>query len=241
MQYIASIGNIRWHINWMSALFFICFFILFLSLGIWQINRAEEKQQWLDNQQSQLNDSAKPHSMAALASLSEFTKVRLEGRFDAGQFWHLQNQVLNGVTGFDILVPFTNANQQSVLINLGWSEEPLTTLDHLPLGPITIEAIVRAPLDLPFVENIFTELESSVVEILPEYFPYPDLINSNYLQIEPDQPYALVTHWQHTVMKPAKHIGYAIQWFAMAVVLLIAFFLANSNLAQLLGWQSERN
>ncbi len=40
-------------------------------------------------------------------------------------------------------------------------------------------------------------------------------------------------------VSPAKHRGYAVQWFTMAVVLLIFFFLRSSNIWQLLGGRGD--
>ena len=42
---------------------------------------------------------------------------------------------------------------------------------------------------------------------------------------------ALQTGWATVSVQPAKHTGYAVQWFVMAVVLLIMTVIANSNLA----------
>jgi len=38
-------------------------------------------------------------------------------------------------------------------------------------------------------------------------------------------------------VQPSKHTGYAVQWFAMALVLLIMAVIANSNLAD---WLKQR-
>ena len=101
----------------------------------------------------------------------------------------------------------------------------------------TIEGRLRAPFDLPFFDNDFSGSGPSVLEIDPKQFPYPDLITDWYLQISPEHPQALTTHWQLPKITPAKHLGYALQWFSMSLVLLIAFIFANSNLGLLLRKQ----
>jgi cytochrome oxidase assembly protein ShyY1 len=39
-------------------------------------------------------------------------------------------------------------------------------------------------------------------------------------------------------VQPAKHTGYAVQWFVMALVLLLMTLIANSNLAE---WLKQRS
>ncbi len=57
-----------------------------------------------------------------------------------------------------------------------------------------------------------------------EFFPYQ-------LRLDQDSPGALQTGWATVSVQPAKHTGYAVQWFVMALVLLIMTVVANSNLA----------
>jgi cytochrome oxidase assembly protein ShyY1 len=58
-------------------------------------------------------------------------------------------------------------------------------------------------------------------------FPYPIRINAG-------EPGALVADWQIVNMSPVKHRAYAVQWFAMAAVLLLYYLIRSSNLWQLL-------
>ena len=63
--------------------------------------------------------------------------------------------------------------------------------------------------------------------------PYP-------VRIDAGEPGALLVDWQIVNVSPAKHTGYAVQWFTMAVALAIIFLLRNSNLWDVLrGRQSE--
>jgi len=44
------------------------------------------------------------------------------------------------------------------------------------------------------------------------------------IRLEADQFGALPRYWPSTVMSPEKHRGYAIQWFLMALAVLIAWW-----------------
>ena len=43
------------------------------------------------------------------------------------------------------------------------------------------------------------------------------------IRLAADQPGTLPRYWPNTVMSPQKHRGYAVQWFAMAFAVLIAW------------------
>ncbi|WP_317932822.1 SURF1 family protein [Halioxenophilus sp. WMMB6] len=238
MPGIAAIRNIQWQINKTAALFFCCFFVMFIGLGFWQIERAGQKKVWLETRG--FNAAIEPQQVSWLSDFTggEFSRVSLRGHYDLTHYWLLQNQVLDGIVGEDLLVPFITGAGEAVLVNLGWREESVWRKNsgqpqHLPSGAVTITAVLRKPFDLPFVSNIFEGGQASVLEVVPGDFPYTNLEANWYLQLDPSQPEALLTHWQMNTITPAKHIGYAVQWFTMAAVLLFAFLVTNSNLVSL--------
>ncbi len=58
-------------------------------------------------------------------------------------------------------------------------------------------------------------------------FPFP-------VRTDAGEPGALQVDWQLVNMSPQIHHGYAVQWFAMAVVLFVFYLFRSSNLWQLL-------
>mgnify|MGYP000143624448 CR=1 FL=1 len=58
------------------------------------------------------------------------------------------------------------------------------------------------------------------------------------LRLDQDSPGALQTGWAAVSVQPAKHTGYAVQWFVMALVLLLMTLIANSNLVE---WLKQRS
>jgi cytochrome oxidase assembly protein ShyY1 len=61
-----------------------------------------------------------------------------------------------------------------------------------------------------------------------EVFPYE-------VRIEPESPLALVAEWTVVNQSPSMHLGYAVQWFAMAAVLLLIGVLRLTNVRSLLS------
>lgn len=266
MIHSLHLDQIKFKTNFASVAVFSIFVVLFLILGIWQINRAIEKQH-LENQfqKFDLLSPDHPYSLNELTP-TEFQSVSLDGYFDFESAWFLKNQVIGGEYGYDALVPFVTRDKISVLVNLGWVEghpshnpnteqllalmnqKGLLNTDNLSVNRTTIEGKFRAPLNLPFVDNLYAgepmsadsyavSPTTSILEITPTSFPYKNLLSDWYIQISPQDSHALRTHWQVSNMPPSKHIGYAIQWFAMAITVFIAFTLTQSNFSQ--WWQNE--
>ena len=66
-------------------------------------------------------------------------------------------------------------------------------------------------------------------------FPYP-------VRIAAGEQGALTVNWQVVNMSPQKHQGYAVQWFAMAAVLVVFYLLRSSNLWQVTSgvWRTDK-
>ena len=80
------------------------------------------------------------------------------------------------------------------------------------------------------------KLESAVLEQdAGRVFPYP-------VRIAAGEQGALTVNWQVVNMSPQKHHGYAVQWFAMAGVLLVVYLLRSSNLGQVISraWRTSK-
>ena len=59
-------------------------------------------------------------------------------------------------------------------------------------------------------------------------FPYPVRLNAG-------EELALDIDWQVVNVRPEKHRGYAVQWFAMAGMLALLYVLRSTNLWQLIS------
>src|SRR5690606_3331170 len=58
------------------------------------------------------------------------------------------------------------------------------------------------------------------------------------LRLDETSAAAFVTQWQTIAASPEKHMGYAVQWFALALALVIWFIVANTNLIGY--WRNKR-
>ena len=230
----------RWDANWKITILFLLLLPLLLSLGFWQLSRAEEKQrlqQSIEQQQALPALTWRELLELEVEQLS-YRQVKLSGRYDNARLFLLDNQVVNGKVGYQVLQPFILSSGQTpgqVLVNRGWVAGFADR--RLPVIPVNTEigdivATVRVPSSEPVLLA-----EDNWVESWPKVIQSVDMgkIRSQFgnslfeyeLRLEPHQWSALTIDWPAVNTRPEKHTGYAIQWFAMAAALIVCWLYAS--------------
>ncbi|WP_454254062.1 SURF1 family protein [Pseudomonas sp. Marseille-Q8238] len=213
---------------------------LLVTLGFWQLSRAEEKRALLA--QHEASQQAAPVSLTELEQRRDLNavRIRLRGQFDAAHSLLLDNRTHNGQAGVELLQPFYDqASGLWVLLNRGWlawpdrrtppqfttPEQPLELVGQVYLPPGTS---FQLQADQP--GNGWPRL---VTRIEPE--PLWQQLGRGGLAYEvrlESGPASYLTQWPVVAMSPEKHTGYAVQWFALAAALC--------GLYLYLGWRNAR-
>lgn len=238
--------------HWKVSVLVILFTPLLLGLGFWQLERAEQKRQLLAVYQQQ--QELPPIPLADLvidqgasnnkSQADTYRPVTLTGRYNNSEYWLLDNRSRGGKPGYEIVMPFTS-DVGTILINRGWLPAPQRR-DQLPavetptqqltingfLYPLPSNAIIKhsdSDWPEPWPKRVL-QLDTQAVSAALDTSVYPLLLN-----IDSDSPGALITEWQVTNTLPQKHQGYAVQWFTMAIALLIFYsvFLIKTRPAEL--------
>jgi surfeit locus 1 family protein len=217
-------------------------FIVLLSLGIWQLNRAEYK---ADTQQA-LQSSLELVEIEIATPLGKdtnyrFRHARLKGYFDGKHQYLLDNRVEKGRPGFLIITPFVYASGKAViLVNRGWLPlgETRQALPDISVAkkPLVIRGILAdIPGKLPNFgiadivsdgqwPRVIRDVEIEQISSELGYTMPPYL-----LQLSGENGSAYAQNWQPVASGPEKSKSYAIQWFGMALVILILFIGLNSR------------
>ncbi len=194
------------------------------ALGLWQLERMGEKQQRLASiAQKQAN--GRLSLIEALAHTEpRDLNVYFQGVINAEQLLLLDNQINNQRVGYAVLVPVsTNAGQ--LLVNFGWIPSPdLTrTLPDISINPATdtFVGVITAPGINPLIKE--TNKNVSAFPALIQQIDYQALsqrlgyqLLPYVIQLTSDDP-NFVREFQPVVMSPEKHLGYAVQWFGLAI------------------------
>lgn len=253
--------SFRWQWHWGIVLLVALVLSVTISLGFWQLQRAEEKRNLLDEHEAQmalpplLIETELPEVDANL----RYRRVTLTALLDNERLLLLDNRPRRGRQGLEVhalarvLDRDGNLGDFSILVNRGWIEtgleraqlpdipkvEGVTQLQgylYQPPSEALLLADDRWPKDVwPLVVQSI-DLDQAERRLGVELPPYT-------LRLSPVNSAALEADWPVVIDGPGRHVGYAVQWFVMATVLFILAIFANSNLLQVLtkraGTQGE--
>lgn len=220
----------------------VLFFPLFISLGLWQVDRAQEKnlmyeefEQRIDSTPVDLLEIGQPLDL----SQWNWQPVNVRGQFDNRFVILLDNQTYAGRAGYQVLMPFYYGdNREVILVNRGWMAmdgDRTIIPDIEPIeGVVEIHGIIK---NVPFTglghdDRQIEQLDGRTYRVqlisienlsLKINRALPDLI----LRLDEQSGFSLVKNWKQPGSGAAKHYGYAFQWFAFSAVLMFLYIYLN--------------
>ena len=212
------------------SIFVIIFSPFLLSLGTWQIVRGLDKQDILD--QYDFNKSLVPIESYELSmegmEKNYYRTVSLEGQF-MQESYLLDNRIYRQKSGYEIFSLFKTDSNNYFLINRGWADKKEITKMNVP-NKVKIQGLytpfkrfgLSLSREMPSFgwPKLVQELsfQQALDDLSPAYNPQPAVI-----QLSAGSPGAFEPIWKPTIFKAARHYGYAVQWFGLALVLLISY------------------
>ncbi len=231
----------NFHFEWRTALLAAILLPVMISLGFWQLRRADENRELMRmaEQRRQLPPLALTGSI--VGQLGQGTadekvqrwhlqQVSVQGQW-LDRVFLLENQLHEGRNGYHVIGVMRLDEGRHVLVNRGWIVAPALRSDF-PVVPATVPAAV---------ESGELYVSSQVLQENPVYaengwprrigkLSVPGLAHELgfdvlpvILRLREGSPSALVTQWPVVNIAPEKNIAYAIQWFAMSVALVLFY------------------
>ncbi len=230
----------RWRKPTWQVVFATVAGIFFLSsMGVWQLLRGEEKKQIQLEIEARKNSEPQAFSFPITDPASlRFQRIRVKGSFISSQQFVLDNRFLDNQVGFNIFTPFKIYNSDEVvLVDRGWL--PLKgSRDKLPIIDVdenlrTLVGSVYVPYGKAFSLG---EIDDSTrwprliqfldFELLSERLGQ-DLLPLT-LRMEEGQAGTYKAKWRiYEASSPKRNYGYAFQWFAMAITVLVIFIVLH--------------
>ncbi|WP_368563389.1 SURF1 family protein [Pseudoxanthomonas sp. UTMC 1351] len=218
-------------LGWSLALATIA---LFCGLGQWQLGRAKQKEAMLAASQKVLTERRPlPLSSAADAARAlEYDWTAGEGRFLSGPAVLLDNQIREGRVGVRAYRAFQPAEGVPLLVELGWLPVPgdrrlpevvlpggTQALQGLLVPPPSAGISRAAPVRQATGSLLATGLD---LESLAAALTLPTLA-PRVLKLDPQLPlgYARDLDILPNTLPPERHLGYAVQWFGLALAVLV--------------------
>jgi surfeit locus 1 family protein len=224
---------------------------LFLTLGTWQLQRLEQKRAANALILARMQEPPLTLSGQALdPEQANLRRARVRGTYDYSQEIVLRNRTLNEIPGVHVLVPLRlTGSDAAVLVDRGWipyemADPAQRARFHDAEGEVEVSGILQqsqkrpgsiAPADLPLgPERPRLDAWHRVdIPRIQEQIPYPLLP----LYLEEDQaPGEPIRRFPRAepelALSEGGHLGYAIQWFAFAGILLGGYVLFFRQRAQ---------
>lgn len=217
-------------IGWAAA---VLVMLAFCQLGRWQLQRMHAKQALLAQQ---VPARAQPMRLAqAQAAPRQLRWVEDHGRYLPGTVL-LDNQTRAGRAGVKVYQPFRSDEGALVLVDQGWLPMPPDrTVPSIKartgparvaglLAPAPAAGLVLGPALTPAAQPgvwLASRLPADTVAAalaLP-----PGSLAAPVLRLDPALPggYARDLELLPNTLPPSRHLGYAVQWFGLALTVLV--------------------
>lgn len=219
----------KFRFNWKLTAFAGGLVPVFVFLGFWQLDRALWKAELLEQREA---SRAQPPVLASDLAPDEASerRVLLDGVFDKGAIYLLDNRVLWGRVGYEVIQRFHDSpSGRAFYINRGFvpmgpSREQLPEV-ATPRDRVRVIASVYPLAGHQLDEDMASAASSdasaaasqSVIQSLTEI----PTDHAFCLRLDLASIGALPRYWPSVTMTPEAHKGYALQWFIMAGALLV--------------------
>jgi surfeit locus 1 family protein len=221
-----------------TTLLTIVLIALLISLGRWQLRRADEKRALFDSFAA--GTDATQTIELRTPPVRRYQHVGASGHYDPTRQILIDNMVDAERAGYFVITPFALAGGGWVLVNRGWvplgasrAERPAIPVssdvrqvrgraDHMPSPGIQMGT--KAVLAPPYPVVAAFPSRNEIARLLGEssWTSATDLV-----LLDPGEPDGYVRDWSPPGFPPMRHIGYAVQWFALALTLFILWVVTN--------------
>ncbi|HET7922226.1 MAG TPA: SURF1 family protein [Gammaproteobacteria bacterium] len=213
-------------------------FAVLIRLGIWQLQRAEYKRALM--QQYSASERHAPldlnRALTQGATLPRYRHVTAYGHYDAEHQVLLQDMQHNGQVGYEVLTPLVlEPGQRIVMVDRGWLPKTPDVRRALSLSgaPRTLKGVIGI-LPVPGIRLGKDRVPTGWPKILlyPRHATlaalYGPALTRTVILLDAGQSDGFVRDWKPDVgFPPVRHLAYALQWFALALALLVIWIVVN--------------
>lgn len=251
---VLKIGNWAFTPGLISSLSTLMLLLLFVHLGSWQMKRYSEKQSLEKELADKINLPAVPFTTFSKAPLDEehmkslrYSRWEVSGQFINHRHILLDNQLIEGRAGYRVITPFVAEGDPKVLlVDRGWipllRDRTLLPTFSAISGPNTLQGIINLPSTGLQLKKI--ELKGNVWPLRVQAIDFKALsqilgteLYPFVFQLEPGAAIGFhIPPLQNSPFPPVRHLGYAIQWFTLALASFIYYLVINTKRFRDAAW-----
>ncbi len=206
---------------------------LMCSLGMWQLDRADEKQSRLDAFEAGVVVT----DVSMTTNPRRYSEVEVQGQYDYSRQVIMDGFSIDKRAGYQVLTPFRVENTDTVLmVNRGWRVWSGDRLNIQGLVAANTLRTLRGRAERFWQPGmILGEGNAGESSRWPRIVVYPQHaeitqwmeqpVATWQLLLDPQQDDGFVRKWSPGGIPPERHLGYAVQWFALAITLLVLYLI----------------
>lgn len=211
---------------------------VFVSAGAWQYDKGVDKREREAHWAHAVARDPVPLADARDRDPAGVDRVLAHGRYQS-QRYLLDNQVRSGRAGVEAFAPLRTEDDTLVLVALGWlpyadARRTLPELPALPQGSVLLAGLLTPPP----AHGLRFGRDWANVPNHPKLMPYFALDDiaadlgeapiARVLRLDAEAGSPFRRDWQAVdSMPPARHFGYALQWWALAAAIIVVFVVVH--------------
>jgi len=228
-------------IKLLSSIIFLSCISLFVSLGFWQLERANEKEHIVNLYNERQLLKADKIFIIAKGDIKEkyYRNYKIKGRYINKNFL-IDNKIKNKIPGFNVITPFQiESSKELVLVDRGWipleGKRENIVKNYEYLNHERIDTLVQEingyiyPREKSYtIGKIATNTTWPILIQAIDFDEIKNFINEENLlisdvvfRLSANNNFGFKREWEIISMDSNKHMGYAFQWFSMAIALFI--------------------
>jgi surfeit locus 1 family protein len=228
--------------SWWSVLLTIAGVLVFVRLGVWQLHRADYKDELLRRYAAAASAPVQAFdAVAARPPQDVYPRVRVQGVYRADRLYLLDNPKHDNLGGVEVFAPFQPRGQSALLmVDLGFlpgnGTDKTPQLPPLPTGEQTLQGLYEPPPGTGFEmggnaltqqtqwpkTSIYFDLDQVAADLQSKLYPRILALDADTASI-----YVRVHTLDLSSMPPARHRAYAFQWFTFALAAVVMFLVLH--------------
>ena len=228
------LGDRAFRFRWGLTLLLVLPIPLFIALGIWQLDRADQKRELA--RQLAVREALAPIAIKGEIGDAEalrYRQIEAEGTYlPDGQFL-IEGRRDGGTMGFHVVTPLRLAGSGNLLlVDRGWIPAD-SRGDPTPAPVPEGSRILHGEADIPSPPALVLHGGSDAAKAWGKRWPYLTLdlyaatvdqpVAPVVMRLSPKDPDGFVRRWTNPVPNVAMHQGYAAQWFGFALIALVLY------------------
>lgn len=212
---------------------------LCIRLGIWQLDRLEQRRSFNAQFESARTQPALDLNQEQPKDLveMEWRPVRVNGEYDFANQVAVRNQYYGNEYGYHLLTPLV-FDQEAVFVDRGWipaegNPAPSDWRKYDEAGTVTVEGQIRLGQAKPALGGVADTMptDGSRLEVwnnadlaqIASQMPYPVLPVYVQPDVDPNDTEPPLPFQPTVELTEGPHFGYALQWFTFAMILFFGY------------------